>query len=185
MALELLKNSEIKSKISKAYLLFPAIEKMIDTPNGKKLHESLKSLFVLKLFLTFLLMLPKFFQILFQFCYMYFNGYPLELIEPGLIFSHPKLREIILFQAKDQLHEVNELDVNFINENKSKIKFFYGAKDGWTPRKFYSDLCSKIPNVDAVVDDSNLKHNFMTTHDGSYRLAEIVSGWIDIQRNKN
>lgn len=178
MFLELLKHNEIKDKIEKGYLLFPTIERMGLSPNAPKIKMLFNMMFIILAFLRFLARLPAFVTTLV--CYAYFTiaRYPKQYLGTAAKFVSPRTFEQCFYLANDEFRSVVNLDVQHVAENKKLIKLYYGASDGWTPLKYYTELKEKIPTIDAEVDAYNLPHAFMLNQKSDSRMAMILSEWI-------
>lgn len=182
MVLQLLKHNEIKDKLKKVYLLFPTIERMAESPRGAFMKDFLASFYWYRLYLYLQSLLPQCIQVFLQFWYYYVRSLSLEFVNSGLIYAHPVYREISTFLVRDQLDCVKCLDYDLIRDNKSLIKFYYGCDDEWIPAEYSNDLTSNVPDVDIVVGDKCVQHNFMLTKETNYKMALILSQWINFER---
>lgn len=176
MILELLNHPEFKDKISGVYLLFPTIEHMATTDNGKFLIRYVKPIVWLLVFLSWIFtLLPKIIQTLLLYIYLLLNGIPLSeqcenlrnLIKPGVL-------KRVFFLAFEEMDQVRERNNKVILENIGKIKFCYGIKDKWAPESLCLKLQSDIPNVNAKL--CNYDHVFVFKY--SSEMGYEVSDWI-------
>lgn len=177
MNLELLKIPEIKSKVIKSYMLFPTVERMATSPNGKFFTTFFPWMTKLAIFVyTLFVLLPKKFRIFI--IYLYFTLFRIEkhFIGTALKYTQPHIVQKVLHLAVDEMEKVLELDVDLIKENLNVLKFYYGASDGWTPVQYYYDLKQKIPEVDADLCQRGIAHAFVLR--SGPEMGYMVGDWI-------
>lgn len=179
MILQLLKKSEIKSKVIKCYLIFPTIERMAKAPDGFKLTNFVFRLLCLWRFVLCLLAkLPTVMLTIIIYIVYYFKNIPIHFLGTGLKLVHPTIFDNCVKLAEEELRVVDKLDVDLIRENLPLLKLYYGASDGWVPVKYYSQLKEQIPNVDAQLDEKNIPHAFMLNLKAEHQLSELLAEWI-------
>uniref|UniRef100_A0A1B0DQA2 Lipid droplet-associated hydrolase n=1 Tax=Phlebotomus papatasi TaxID=29031 RepID=A0A1B0DQA2_PHLPP len=183
MILELLKNPEIRKKTLKCYMLFPTIERMAESPNGKKFCRfTLPCYPILRLLVKLFNWSSKKTQDSLLDTYMVW--FMDHLCEIGRInmgrqikaFLNPETLDRNIELAREEMARVRDLDINLIEKNKDILKFFYGASDGWAPAKYYEELCQRIPGIDAEVDNTGINHAFVIK--SSNEMGDIVADWI-------
>lgn len=179
MSLQLLKRSDIKRKIKKCYFLFPTLERLKETPGFFLVDK-----FVIPYF-TFFLLLAKVFDIVpFTVRVMLFKlallllGIPFYLIPPVMKIVNPVYLPNIVYLAADEEINVNEVDYEILEKNKHIIKLLYGKTDPFVPQKFYYNITSKIPDLDAQL--THMDHGFMVKHD--IELADTVTKWLNTDK---
>lgn len=177
MVLQMLKNENIKKRIQKCYLLFPTVERMVESGNGWVfVNLVLPAYIVLGFFITFFARLPVFVRIFCLHIYFWLFSIPNHFIGTALKYSKPCVMEKVVFLAKDEMAKVRGLDREIVRENVGILKFYYGSRDGWVPVKYFEDLKRDIPNVDATVDKNNIEHAFVLR--SSVQMGAIVANWI-------
>lgn len=177
MVLQLLKDENIKKRIQKCYLLFPTIERMVESTNGWLFTNfALRVYIVLAFLITFFARLPEIVRIFCLHIYFWLFSIPKHFIGTGLKYSKPSVLEKVIFLAKDEMAKVRDLDKDVVRENINLLKFYYGSRDGWAPVKYYKDLKRDIPNVDATVDTHNIEHAFVLR--SSTKMGALVANWI-------
>ncbi|KAL3272551.1 hypothetical protein HHI36_014023 [Cryptolaemus montrouzieri] len=118
MTLELLKEPKIEKRIAQTYLLFPTIEDMIGTTNGKFLYNYIRHIVSVVVFLAwFFTILPKIVSVNLLKFYMFLVNMPANTRDPVMTLIHPKILEQVFYLAYRELEQVNERD----NENIKKI----------------------------------------------------------------
>lgn len=150
---------------------------MAETSNGKFLINMVAYFVRLTIYFAFVFShLPTFLQSFFV--YLYFRIYSIprlqiksviELITPGVL-------EKVFFLGYEEMDLVKERDNDVIRDNVKKLKFYYGANDGWTPLSYVRKLREEIPDVDVEVCTKNFDHSFVlkTSRD----MGNLVAEWI-------
>lgn len=175
--LQLLEVPSIKERVVKSYLLFPTIEYMAETPNGKLLVNFVKHILKLVLFLAWIFMiLPTFIQNILLYIYSAIRNVEDKHKETIRNIVNPDVLDKVFFMAFDEMDLVRERNQNSIVENVKKIKFYYGATDGWTPIKYYEKLKKDVPDVEAELCVRNFNHAFVLGM--SVPVGQMVSNWI-------
>lgn len=82
--------------------------------------------------------------------------------------------------ADQEMIRVREVDLDNVVRNKHRIKFYYGATDGWTPLDYQKQLKERIPDVDASVDEDQINHAFVLR--SSIEMGNKVAEWISKKR---
>lgn len=175
--LQLLKDPSINSRVVAGYLLFPTIEDMSTTRNGKFLTKFVAYFVWLILFLSFIFAnLPSFLQNFLMYLYFRITCIPkmhtksaIQLVDPGVL-------EKVFFMAFEEMDQVKERDNDVIRNNVKKLKFYYGANDGWAPVSYYSRLREEIPEVDAEVCTRKIDHSFVLK--SSRVMGNVVAAWV-------
>lgn len=181
MTLKLLQNPEISHKIKKCYSLFPMMENMEQTKNAwfvKKLDGFI---------LNSIVLISKIFELLpstVQYYLMYIGTMVSQqiwlpedfLIVSGLQMMKANVGRNASYLAIDELKTIRQLDTKVIEEHKDKLKFYYGADDGWCPLENYVQLCKTVNGVDAMICNKGIEHAFILKK--SDLMAEIVCDWF-------
>lgn len=177
LILQLLKVPEINSKITDTYLLFPAIERIAETPNGKFFVNFVMYIYWILIYLSYVfLYLPGFVQYILLYIYGLIMGIDKRFIPTTTHLIRPSILSKIFFMAIDEMNVVRDLDLDVINENKDKIRLYYGANDGWGPVSFCKELQRKCPDVKAEVCRRNLAHAYVLQQ--SEATADLVAEWF-------
>ncbi|KAJ8935116.1 hypothetical protein NQ314_013012 [Rhamnusium bicolor] len=176
MILELLEHPSIKDKVSDVHLLFPTIEHMAETKNGKFLTTFIKPIVWLIVFVSWIFtILPNIIQFILIYAYMTFTGISIEehfknvkaIVNPGVLRR-------VFFLAFEELDQVKERNNEVIKSNINKLKLYYGKNDGWAPASFCDRIKIDIPNINAQV--SSYDHTFVLKR--NVEVGNIVSDWI-------
>lgn len=175
--LKLLENPSINNRVANNYLLFPTIEYMAETRNGIFLTKIVVYFVWLLLWLSwFYTYLPIRLQTLLIYIYTRLRCIPRMHFKTIWRLINPDTLDKIFFLAFDEMETVKERNNNMIIANKEKIKFYYGASDGWVPVEYYKKLKKDIPDVNAEVCVRDFPHAFVLNK--SRDVGNMVSSWI-------
>lgn len=173
--MQLLKHQDIKSKIKKAYFLFPALEGLRDTIGFSLVTHMVIPYFPFFMFLTRLVHFLPFVIRLFLFkVALKILGLPDYMITPSLRIIHPRILPNIVYLCADEEIHIKDIDYEFLEKNKELIRLVYGRTDPFVPKQNYYRLKERITDVDAIMTDMN--HGFMIRYDK--KMAELLSVWI-------
>lgn len=183
MILEVLKNDDTKSRVKKAYLLFPTIERMAESPNGKLMTGVIKHLVPVIIFLvwvfTFLPVLVKKFLLSMHFL---LRRIPTYHVSTTMQLMNPAVLGNIFFLALDEMEKVKELDDKSLREVNDLLLLYYGTTDGWVPLKYWKDMAQNHPEVKCVLCEKKIDHAFVLRH--SDKMADILSDLIQEHEQK-
>ena len=163
--------------IEECYFLFPTLERMAETPNGKIVTFVINYILWLTLFGSWIfIFLPTFLQVTLLRIYCFVVSLPTDNIPALLKLINPHVLNKVFFLAGDEMKKVRELDDEIIKANIDKLRIYYGATDGWTPLKYYEELKQKHKDVKAEVCSRGYQHAFVLKH--SKEVADLVSSWL-------
>lgn len=177
MILQLLKDRKIHFRTVKNYLLFPTIENLAETPNGK-IIKNIPPPFVwaLTLFFTIFSLIPVIFRKLLVQMLLPLFFIPSIYADSFVNLLQPIILKKVFALALDEMETVKERDNDVLKQDKDKIKLYYGSNDRWAPLSNYMKLKDDIPGINAEVCDQNIEHNFIFKH--STEMGNIVANWI-------
>lgn len=175
--LQLLKDPTIGSRVAANYLLFPTIEYMSDTKNGKFMTRIVSHIVWLLVFLAFIYTcLPSFLQNFLMYLFFKVNCIPKMHMKTCVDFVNSRVLEKVFFMAFEEMDQVKERDNEIIRNNVKKIKFYYGASDDWAPVGYFTKLKEDIPEVEAEVCTRKFDHSFVLKN--SRNMGNLVAEWI-------
>jgi pimeloyl-ACP methyl ester carboxylesterase len=177
MILEVLKNSTTRSRVKKAYLLFPTIERMAESPNGVLMTRVIKHIVPVIIMLvwafTFLPVLVRKFLLSVHFI---LRRIPTHHVAPTMKLMNPTVLSNVLFLALDEMEKVKELDDKVLTDASDLLFLYYGTTDGWVPLKYWKDMVQNHPEVKCVVCEKRIDHAFVLHY--SDEMADILSDLI-------
>ena len=175
MVLKLLEKHFIFNRLVHAILLFPTIEQLKDSPNGRfwfPVSKYCRLPFALLAF-TFSYM-PDWFKNLLVAWRA--KGRPVNerLIKPCHSCVSFSLMNRALYLAASEMDHLNEIDeglVAVIQENIKKLTFYYGSSDKWAPISYYQGMVDRFPMADIRLCTAGYPHDFVL--DSSEEVAEL------------
>lgn len=176
MILEVMKkHHEITSQVKKAYLLFPTIQKMKTSPNGKFYTSFVQYVAPVLVFLSWIFtLLPILIRKTLLYGYFLIQSENTKMIRPAMKLINPRALKNVFFLASDEMEKVNELDHVLIDQLSDKLLFYFSTTDGWVPLSYYEDLKKSHPQVQALT--TNNRHAFVL--DAGNEVALSLSKWI-------
>lgn len=175
ICVELLNEPDLQSKIQKSYLLFPTLEHMADTPQGKFLNKFVRYFVSILVFLTWVfILLPSIVQTFLVKAYLFLTRSPVSFINEAKSFLKPNVIRNVLFMVMDEMEKVNDRNDSCIEKNLNKLKLYYGQTDHWAPPSYYYRIKEKYPTINAEL--CNFEHAFVMKN--SEDVGKIVVGWI-------
>lgn len=167
---------QLDHSIGRCFMLFPTIERMAVSPNGKLYAPALKYLrWMAPFFVSLLYLLP--------------NATKMWLIRHH--FQAENLPECVhsatfgllnafcvsnsLFMAHEEMQTVLELDVQLVQKNLQHLSFYFGTTDRWCPLEYSYELKKRFPTCDIRVCQGGHSHAYVL--DASIEMADIVNDW--------
>ena len=153
------------ARIAKVFLLFPTIEKMGVTPNGRSilsyLWSSLRKPFTGLVWLSSRLIPNVVKESVLSVHFRTTPRHHLLPITQGVMNIDEKSMYNILQMAKQEMGEVVEPPLKAIDENIDKIVFYYGVGDNWNVESCYRDMAARYPGKQILLCESNIDHAFV------------------------
>jgi pimeloyl-ACP methyl ester carboxylesterase len=132
ISLDLLREHDIEKRIKQCYLLFPTIERMLDSSNGFWFYKIFNKIFFMLRFIYYAFsFLPLTLRTIILYIFCYFSGYPEYFLGTVIKASTPAVIDKIWFLACDEMKNVRLIDEETIKKNMKRLKFYYGQNDGW------------------------------------------------------
>ncbi|XP_043290067.1 lipid droplet-associated hydrolase isoform X2 [Venturia canescens] len=181
--LKLLDDPNYTDQIVKSYMLFPTIERMAESPSGKFLTGKVLPISSFIVFLSWLLsFVPNILTALLVRVFGgLFAGVTNKSVKPVMQLLDPSVLRRVFRMAKDEMGQVRERDDEAIEKHEKKLWLYYGATDSWTPKKYYEELKSRHPNVDAQICKRGFRHAFVLQKDDielGHMVGEMINATI-------
>lgn len=176
LILELLNNHDSTTKrVSSINLLFPTIQKMAESRNGKFLNNVLRKINVLLvMFFSLAALLPLWLRTYVIGLYLKYHSLPPHYTERILKYLNPKVGEKVLFLAYDEMDTVTALNNEALDNVKHLTNVIYSNRDGWAPVQYMDDLRTFQPHLQ--MKEVHINHAFVLKY--SEQIAEMVSDFI-------
>ncbi|EDO34015.1 predicted protein, partial [Nematostella vectensis] len=178
IALKLLKESSRAADIVKLILLFPTIERMAATPNGRIITPIVNYFkwFAVSTVSVVSYLPTSFTRLLVRW---WFSGKNTtnSVVDTTMKLLTSDASNNCLGMAYCEMQEVQDLDTEVIGNNLKKIIFYYGSSDQWAPVSYYEELKSRFPEGEIYLCQRGFEHAFVLS--ASVEVAEMVWGWIE------
>ncbi|XP_014212970.1 lipid droplet-associated hydrolase [Copidosoma floridanum] len=176
--LNLLKNNDIEKKVSKCYLLFPTLERLAETVNGKFLiNFALRISFILVFLSWIFTLFPYFLQASLIRIFGFFYGIPSKLDDAILQLVSPLPVQSAFFLGENEMHQIKNRNDSTISQHKNKLYLYYGMMDGWVPIRYYEDLKKRFPDIDAHLCKRSFRHAFVLQD--SVEMGQMIGDMIN------
>lgn len=167
-------NPHLLSRISKCIFLFPTVERMKDSPNGKRLWPILRYMKSLVVSLiTVISWFPINLRTKLASWILRKKCVDENMIKPTFDLLSPIFFGNMMHLAYDELRNVKSLHIEAVKFFKSKLVFYFGVTDGWCPLSYRNELVKEIPDVVNYVDEHNIEHAFVLSH--SHIMAKTLA----------
>lgn len=170
---------EMKKNVLKAFLLFPTIERMAVSPNGRFLTPLVT--YIPSWLLAFPLHLFRLLPVSWRrsFLRFYFRGRGLVpdcILAATLSLTTPQCVANVLDLYYEEANTVVDLDLDFIQAHVSALRFYYGTTDAWVPMSYYYEMKEVFPEGDIHLCEEGYEHAFVVSN--SEEIGLVLWGWI-------
>ncbi|XP_049319409.1 lipid droplet-associated hydrolase [Astyanax mexicanus] len=167
-----------KLKVLKSVLLFPTIERMAVTPQGKVMTPLLCNLRYTAYLPVFLLsLLPERLKTsLVHLVLKSVKHLDTLIVPPTASLINVDCVGNAMYMGSQEMRLVLERDNSTIRHNLHKLVFYYGATDHWCPVQYYYDLRRDFPDGDIRLCERGHRHAFVL--DAGQEMGEMTTEWI-------
>ncbi|XP_012659179.1 lipid droplet-associated hydrolase isoform X2 [Otolemur garnettii] len=162
--------------VIRSCLLFPTIERMSESPNGR-IATPLLCWFRYVLYATGYLILKPCPEIIKSL--MIRMGLRMMNVENEFSLTNafqPFCLANAAYLGGQEMMEVVKRDNETIKEHLPKLTFYYGTTDRWCPKEYYEDIKKDFPEGDIRLCEKQIAHAFILR---SYQeMAEMVADWL-------
>ncbi|XP_016080267.1 PREDICTED: lipid droplet-associated hydrolase isoform X1 [Miniopterus natalensis] len=175
ISLQILKHAP-ELPIIRSFLLFPTIERMSESPNGRIATPLLCWLRYILYVSGYLLLKPcpetvKSWLLRTALLWMNLQG---EFLAPSVL--EPFCLANAAYLGGQEMMEVVKRDNETIKEHLSKLTFYYGTIDPWCPTQYYEDIKKDFPEGDIRLCEKKIAHAFILR--SSQEMADMVADWM-------
>ncbi|KAM4724625.1 lipid droplet-associated hydrolase isoform 2-T3 [Anableps anableps] len=177
MILEMMKRDP-ELKVLKAVMLFPTIERMSQTPQGRVLTPLLCQLrYLAYLPLLLLSLLPeRLASLLVRLAFSSVAVLDPCVLRPSVELLRRGCAVNAMYLGGQEMRMVLDRDNVTIQKNLDRLIFYYGATDHWCPLSYFQDMRREFPHGDVRLCEKGLRHAFVL--DAGREVAQMVAGWI-------
>ncbi|XP_035599057.1 lipid droplet-associated hydrolase [Oncorhynchus keta] len=177
LILEMMKRDP-ELQVVKSVMLFPTIERMAATPQGRVMTPVLCRLrYVAYLPIFLLSLLPdvlKTFMV--KLVFRGLRSLDHSTVPPTVSLINVDTAANAMYMGSQEMLEVLERDNFTINQNLDKLVFYYGASDHWCPVQYYQEIKRKFPEGDIRLCSRGIRHAFVL--DAGKEVAGMIFEWI-------
>uniref|UniRef100_A0A8D2JS54 Lipid droplet-associated hydrolase n=1 Tax=Sciurus vulgaris TaxID=55149 RepID=A0A8D2JS54_SCIVU len=181
IALQILKRAP-ELPVIHTFLLFPTIERMAESPNGR-IATPLLCWFRYALYVTgYLLLTPcpeKIKSLLIRMGLRAMN-LKTEFLQTNIL--QPFCLANAAYLGGQEMMQVVKRDDEIIKEHLSKLTFYYGTIDRWCPKKYYEDIKKDFPEGDIRLCEKKIPHAFILHF--SQEMADMIADWLKANLSK-
>ncbi|KAF9946221.1 hypothetical protein BGZ70_003329 [Mortierella alpina] len=165
--------------IARIFQLFPTIHRIADTPNGRKMKNlfgpvSRSILGGTVSTLRFVFSAPPILQSIVGFVTRQ-DADMAGVTSQKLL--HSSVVKNCLFLAGQEMEAINIMDKELVEEHASKLVFYYGKTDEWSPIENYYEMRDQFPKCKSYLCDQGMVHAFVLGHGEAMGL--LVGSWIN------
>ncbi|XP_076188819.1 lipid droplet-associated hydrolase isoform X1 [Aptenodytes patagonicus] len=177
ITLEMMKRAS-ELQVLRSVLLFPTIERIAQSPQGKLMTPLLCKLrYVLYMPVYLLSFLPEGVKA----SLVRFALRGMKTCDESSITTSVNLFSVdcianILYMASQEMMKVVERDSTTIKQNLKKLIFYYGTGDSWCPQHYYDEIKMDFPDGDIRLCEKGLRHAFVL--DASKEMAAMITDWL-------
>ncbi|XP_064151142.1 lipid droplet-associated hydrolase isoform X1 [Loxodonta africana] len=164
--------------VIRCMMLFPTIERMSQSPNGR-IATPLLCWFRYALYaLSYLLLkpLPEKIKYLLTRVVFKVKNIPNEYLCMNLL--NPFCLANAAYLGSQEMVQIVERDNETIRKHLSKLTFYYGTIDRWCPKEYYEDIKKDFPEGDIRLCEKTMPHAFVVSHIHSQEMAEMAAAWL-------
>uniref|UniRef100_A0A673I3L2 Lipid droplet-associated hydrolase n=1 Tax=Sinocyclocheilus rhinocerous TaxID=307959 RepID=A0A673I3L2_9TELE len=177
--LEMMKRDpELLELDKKAVMLFPTIERMACSPQGKVMTPVLCRLryaFYLPIFL--LSLFPERLKVsIVRLALRNFYAVDTSIIPATVSLINVECAANGMYMVSQEMRLVVERDNATVRQHLSKLIFYYGATDHWCPVQYYRDIRKDFPEGDIRLCERGIRHAFVL--DAGEEMANMTAEWI-------
>ncbi|KFU93187.1 UPF0554 protein C2orf43 [Chaetura pelagica] len=177
ITLEMMKRAS-ELQVLRSVLLFPTIERLAQSPQGKLMTPLLCKLrYILYMPVYLLSFLPEGVKAsLVRFALRGMKTCDESSITTSINLFSVDCIANILYLASQEMIKVVERDSTTIKQHLKKLIFYYGIGDSWCPQHYYDEIKLDFPEGDIRLCQKGLRHAFVL--DASKEMAAMITDWL-------
>ncbi|XP_043918558.1 lipid droplet-associated hydrolase [Protopterus annectens] len=165
-------------RVLRAVLLFPTIERMAQSPQGKLMTPVLCRLrYVIYVPVYMLSFLPESVKtFIVRFVLQGMQNIDEASLSASVCLFNVNCLANAMYMASQEMVQVVDRDSSVIKEQLKKFIFYYGASDKWCPLQYYEDMKMEFPDGDIRLCEKGIRHAFVL--DASKQMAAMIVDWL-------
>ncbi|XP_028653218.1 lipid droplet-associated hydrolase isoform X2 [Erpetoichthys calabaricus] len=175
--LEIMKRDPLL-QVLKSVLLFPTIERMAQSPQGKLMTPMLCRLrYAMYVPIYLLSFLPE--RIKASMVRLLLHR--LQTLDESCVSATINLFSVdctanAMYMGSQEMVQVMDRDNATIQENQEKLIFYYGENDNWCPVQYYEEIKRDFPKADIRLCNKGIRHAFVL--DAGRDVALMMTEWL-------
>ncbi|XP_013395271.1 lipid droplet-associated hydrolase-like [Lingula anatina] len=164
--------------IHRAIMLFPTIERMALSPQGRIATPFLRYFrWIARGAAYFLSFLPQNLQRKLIIWHLADDNLPECAIESSLNLVDHFCLGNVMYMANTEMNEVTDLHVDIIRAHLKKLTFYMGLTDAWCPVEYYEGMKERFPDGDIKLCQVGYEHAFVLA--ASEPVAQLTWSWLE------
>ena len=169
--------SQLNHRILRCYMLFPTIERMAVSPNGRIYTPLLKyARWLAPIFARTVGIIPASYKRKLLEWHFDEEGMPESVYEATLCLFNPCTLANSLYMAHCEMQTVKDLDEGLMKEHKDLLSFYFGRDDAWCPQEYFYETKTRFPDLDARLCENGYSHAFVLGE--GIHMADLVAEWV-------
>ncbi len=164
----------------KASLLFPTIERMALSSQGRVVTPFLKYLHRLAKFPMYPIhyLLPDSVKEAMLKWYFRNRNTSDSAVQATKRLANPPTIRNVVYMANQEMQNVLDADYDLIHKYLDQLMFYYGNHDHWTPVEYYEEMKAKFPAGDIHLCKEGFDHAFVLDVHQARKVGSIVWEWL-------
>nr|XP_056712737.1 lipid droplet-associated hydrolase [Euleptes europaea] len=177
VALEMMKQAP-ELEVLRCMMLFPTIERMAQSPQGKLMTPLLCQLrYVLYMPIYLVTLLPEIVKSsLVRLVLRALKFHDESTIVASVDLINMNCVANVMYLASQEMRKVVERDSTTIRQHLKKLTFYYGATDQWCPVQYYEEMKMEFPDGDIRLCEKGIRHAFVL--EASEEVAAMITEWL-------
>lgn len=166
-------------RVRRAIFLFPTIERLYDSPQGRwvwPIVAYLRPMVLILVYLLSYLSTPMQYNLLEWFFSNTHSRIPACAYTASLNTFDTHCTNKWMYMAKTEFESVNQLNVRMVEDHLPRLVMYYGERDHWCPVSYYEGVKRLFPDGNIRLCEKGFDHAFVL--ESSEPVAELVAGWI-------
>lgn len=165
--------------VMRCFMLFPTIERMAETPNGRTFTPALNYLrwILVGLVKALSYLGPRVHRQVVQY-YFWDRAIPECGVQASLNLFNPTCMNHSTFLARLEMVAVVELQEELLKKYIDKMSFYYGAVDKWCPKEYCYAMQARFPQADIRLCQMEFSHAFVLDAGPGQEMAHTVWEWM-------
>ena len=165
-------------RVVSSYHLFPTVQRMRDSPAGRRVWVVSRYLNSLVLAVAALLSwLPRGLRAAAVRLWLPADT-PKPALEASVDLLQPAAVARTMAMAHDELVKVDQLDEELLREAAPRARFYFSRTDPWVPLENVEMMKQVVPELDTVICENGYPHAFVLREDAVGGCAKHVAGWV-------